>query len=235
MLGVAADIRHAGPLMPAVPEAYLSFGPFRVRPMIVVVRSQIGGAALQTQLRNAARAVGPRAVVERIRQGSDWLDERVVTPRRRTVLPGLLGGLGLLLTLVGGAGMTAYAVARRTQEIGVRMAFGANPGQVVRTMLRESLWPVALGLAVGLGGALLSTKIIASFLFETPPTEPSTLVAVALTLAAAACGAAWIPARRAGGSRRGAARRVVARITRITRFQRCRATARSAATGRRIQ
>ena len=58
--------------------------------------------------------------------GTDWLDTTVVTPRRRTVLLSLLGGLGLLLTLTGVAGMTAYAVARRTQEIGVRMAFGAT-------------------------------------------------------------------------------------------------------------
>jgi predicted permease len=197
VLGVVADIRHKGPLMPAVPEAYLSFGPLRVRPMIVVVRSQIGAAALSTQLRDAARAVGPRVVVERIRQGPDWLDERVVTPRRRTVLLGLLGGLALLLTLVGVSGMTAYAVARRTKDIGVRMAFGAAPGQVVWTVLRDSLWPVAVGTAAGLGGAILSTRIIASFLFETPPAEPATLAAVAATLAVAACLAAWIPARRA--------------------------------------
>jgi predicted permease len=197
VLGVVADIRHKGPLMPAVPEVYLSFGHHRLRPMIVMVRSQIGGPALHTQLREAARAVGPRVVVERIRHGSDWLDDRIVTPRHRAVLLGLLGSLALLLTLVGVSGMTAYAVARRTQEIGVRMAFGASPAQVVRTMLRDSLLPVAAGIIVGLGGAVLATRVIASFLFETPPAEPSTLAAVAAMLAVAACAAAWIPARRA--------------------------------------
>ena len=195
--GVVADIRHKGPLFPAVPEAYLSVSRWTAGSMIVVVRSQADAAALSPQLREAAQAVGPRVVIERIREGSEWLDERVLTPRRRTVLLGLLGGLALLLTLVGVAGMTAYAVARRTQEIGVRMAFGARPGDVVRTMLRDSLWPVALGILAGVGGAILSTKIIASFLFETPATEPATFAVVAATLATAACAAAWIPARRA--------------------------------------
>ena len=69
------------------------------------------------------------------------------------MLLSLLGGLGLLLTLIGVFGMTAYAVARRTQEIGVRMAFGASARDVVREMVRDAAWPVAIGLAVGLVGA----------------------------------------------------------------------------------
>jgi ABC-type antimicrobial peptide transport system permease subunit len=136
-------------------------------------------------------------VISHIRPASELSSLYVLTPRQRTVLLGVLGGLGLLLALIGVLAMTAYAVARRTQEIGVRLAFGASPRQVVGTMLRDSLWPVALGIAVGLGGAILSTKIIASFLFETPPTEPATLAAVAAMLAVTACVAAWIPARRA--------------------------------------
>jgi len=70
----------------------------------------------------------------------------VVTPRRRTLLLSLLGGLGLLLTLVGIFSMTAYAVARRTQEISIRMAFGAGPADVVLTMVPDAAWPALLGL-----------------------------------------------------------------------------------------
>jgi ABC-type antimicrobial peptide transport system permease subunit len=136
-------------------------------------------------------------VVDRIRRGSDWFNDRLVTPRRRTVLLGLLGALRLLLALVGIFGMTSYAVARRTQEIGVRMAFGARPVQVAGTMIRDSLWPVAIGIVAGLGGAAFATRVIVSFLFETHPIEPLTFALVALTLGAAAAFAAWIPARRA--------------------------------------
>ncbi|OFW08819.1 MAG: hypothetical protein A3H96_08185 [Acidobacteria bacterium RIFCSPLOWO2_02_FULL_67_36] len=197
VLGIVGNVRHSGPLWPAEPEVYLAFGIGEARPMMITVRSREGAPALGSAVRQAARGVGPRVVVDRIRRGSDWFDDRVVTPRRRTVLLGLLGGLGLLLSLVGIFGMTAYAVARRTQEIGVRMAFGARPAQVVRTMVRDSLWPVGIGIVSGLGGAALATRVIATFLFDTRPTEPATFAAVALLLGVAACLAAWIPARRA--------------------------------------
>jgi ABC-type antimicrobial peptide transport system permease subunit len=109
----------------------------------------------------------------------------------------MLGGLGLLLALVGVLGMTSYAVARRTREIGLRMAFGALPAQVVRTMVRDAVVPIALGVAAGAAVAYLSTGLIKSFLFRTTPTDPATLVTVASTLASAALLAAWLPARRA--------------------------------------
>jgi ABC-type antimicrobial peptide transport system permease subunit len=93
--------------------------------------------------------------------------------------------------------MTAYAVSRRTAEIGVRMAFGARPAQVVRTIVRDSAVPIVLGTLIGLGGAILATGVIESFLFETAPNDPATLAIVAVTLAAAGCLAALAPALRA--------------------------------------
>ena len=93
--------------------------------------------------------------------------------------------------------MTAYAVARRTREIGVRVAFGARPAQVVGVMVRDAVWPVAFGLVAGLAGTYYATRIITSFLFETKAHDPATLVAVAVLLGIAACVAAWLPARRA--------------------------------------
>jgi ABC-type antimicrobial peptide transport system permease subunit len=113
------------------------------------------------------------------------------------VLLALLGGLGLALALVGVFGMTAYAVTRRTAEIGVRMAFGARPDQVVRTMLRDSAIPIVIGTILGLAVAAAATRLIASFLFETAPTDRVTLIAVALTLAVSGCIAALLPAMRA--------------------------------------
>jgi putative ABC transport system permease protein len=125
---------------------------------------------LAGRLRQAAQSVGPPVLVESIRSGTDWLSDRVVTPRRRTVMLGLLGALGLVLALVGIFGMTAYAVSRRTREIGVRMAFGARPGQVVGTMVRDAITPLAVGTLVGLAGAAAATRVIANFLFETEAT-----------------------------------------------------------------
>jgi ABC-type antimicrobial peptide transport system permease subunit len=113
------------------------------------------------------------------------------------VLLSLLGGLGLLLTLIGVFGMTAYAVARRTQEIGVRMAFGATAADVVRAMMRDAVWPVAIGIAAGLAGAWAATRVIATFLYDTTPTDVPAFAAATALLASAALIAVWIPARRA--------------------------------------
>jgi ABC-type antimicrobial peptide transport system permease subunit len=165
--------------------------------MTVVLRLRPGASISNARLREIAQSIGPRVVIGEIGYGSDALAERVATPRHRTLLLGLLGGFGLLLTLVGIFSMTAYAVARRTQEIGVRMAFGAQPGDVIRTMVGDAVWPLVLGLAIGLGGAYFATTVIQSFLFETTPHDPATFAAVALLTAIGACLAAWVPARRA--------------------------------------
>jgi putative ABC transport system permease protein len=165
--------------------------------LVMVVRPKQPGAALNEPLRQMALTVGPRAIVERVRTGADWLDDTVVTPRRRTVLLALLGGLGLLLTLVGVFGMTAYAVSRRTQEIGVRIAFGARPVDVVRAMVADATFPVFAGIAVGLAGGWFATRLISTFLFQTEPTDVPTFAGAAVALAVAAFLAVWLPARRA--------------------------------------
>jgi ABC-type antimicrobial peptide transport system permease subunit len=108
-----------------------------------------------------------------------------------------LGALGLTLALVGVFGMTAYSVTRRTAEIGVRMAFGARPGQVVQRIVRDAAVPILIGTVVGVLGASFATRIITSFLFQTAPTDPVTFAAVAVTLVVTGGIAALIPALRA--------------------------------------
>jgi predicted permease len=180
---------------------FLPFDPRRqngsTRWLTVVVRPRNESTDLADRLRQAALTIGPRVLVERIRPVGDWLGDRVAMPRRRTVLIGLLGGLGLVLAVVGVFGMTAYSVARRTREIGVRMAFGAAPGAIVGRMLRDAAIPIGIGTAVGLAAAALSTRLIASFLYQTQPTDPATFAAVAALLVSTGCLAALVPAMRA--------------------------------------
>ena len=203
VLGVIADLRHGGPLGRQNEDFPLVFFPLEPtefdvnQAMTVVLRPSDGVPDLGTRLRDAAQSIGPRVLIERIRTANDWLGDRLITPRRRTVLLSLLGGLGLVLALVGVFGMTAYAVECRTSEIGVRIAFGARPGQVVTTMVRDSAVPIVIGTLLGLGGAALTTRVIESFLFETAPTDAATFAAVALALVAAGCLAALVPALRA--------------------------------------
>jgi predicted permease len=169
----------------------------RPESLVVVVRPKQASAGLMDRLKKAAFGVGPVALVERVRPGSDWLADNVVNPRRRMVLLGLLGGLGLLLTLIGVFGMTAYAVARRTQEIGVRIAFGATARDVIRAMIDDATRPLAIGIVIGLAGSWFATRLISTFLFQTAPTDAPTFAMAAATLAVTALVAVWIPARRA--------------------------------------
>jgi len=196
VVGVVGNVRH-GPSAPPQSEAFLPFGSLLSRPLTIVVRPRPGAGPIGEQVRDVAQSLGTRVVVDRIVTGSDLYRHRVAEPRQRTVLLGVFGGVGLVLALVGVFGVTAYAVARRTREIGVRMALGAGPAAVVRGVLRDSLWPAAIGIVVGLGASVAATRVIASFLFETRPTDPGSLAAAAVALALAAFLAALIPARRA--------------------------------------
>ena len=200
IIGVVGNVRMFGPEQDAQSEAYLVYGKpgsQDAQPLRIVLRPRPSAVLSADRLRQIAEAVGPRVLVGRLRSGTDDLSEMVTTPRHRTLLLSLLGGLGMLLTLVGIFSMTAYAVTRRTQEIGIRMAFGASPADVVRTMVRDAAWPAFLGLFVGIAAAFYATRIVASFLFNTTPHDPGTFAAVAMLMSVAALVAAWLPARRA--------------------------------------
>ena len=203
VVGIVGDARNKSPLPDGRErlDLYLAHQSDEPSPfgagLTVVVRPSGRIPQLADELRRAAHAVGPSVIVERIRSGRDWFGDQVATPRQQTTMLGVLGGLGLLLTLVGIFGTTAYAVARRTQEVGIRMALGALPGRMVGAIVRDAAWPVALGIGMGLAGAVAVTRVIAGFLFETEPTDPATFATTVLLLTATALVAAWIPARRA--------------------------------------
>lgn len=201
VIGVVPDVRQWGPRSDVEPQLYYPVaapaGSKEALVLHVVVRPRAGAPPLVAAMRQAATSAGGPVLVEDVRVGADWLSDRVRRPRQRTVLLSLLGGLGLVLAMVGVLGVTSYAVSRRTQEAGIRVALGARPGQVTRTMLADAIAPIVGGVVVGVGAAMFSTKVIESFLFHTSPNDAWSLVAVAAVLAICACGAAWVPARRA--------------------------------------
>jgi len=112
-------------------------------------------------------------------------------------LLGIFGVVALLLASVGVYGVTAQAARRRTREIGIRMALGAAGADVLRMMLRHGLVVIGLGLAAGLGAALLATRALTSLLYGVEPTDPATLVSVVALLGGIAVVACYLPARRA--------------------------------------
>jgi predicted permease len=201
IIGVVPNIRHGGPQASVDPELYVLPDPNQTKTssqtFAMVMRLREGVSLSIDRLKRTAEAVGPRVLVGRARPAAAVLSQQVAEPRHRMLLLTLLGAFGLLFTLVGVFSMTSYAVARRTREIGMRVAFGARPRQVVGAMIRDAVWPVALGLVAGLAGTYYAARLIADFLFQTTPNDPMTLISVAALLGATACLAAWVPARRA--------------------------------------
>ena len=118
--------------------------------LAMVMRLREGMSLSIDRLKKTAESVGPRVLVGQVRPAAAVVSQQVARPRHRMLLLTMLGAFGLLLTLVGIFSVTAYAVTRRTREIGVRMAVGARPGQVVGVMIRDAVWPVAFGLVAGL-------------------------------------------------------------------------------------
>jgi len=125
------------------------------------------------------------------------VEETLTRERLLATLSGFFGGLALLLATIGLYGVMSYNVARRRGEIGIRMALGAQQARVLRMVLREVAILITIGLAVGLGAALATTRFVASFLYGIKPNDPWALFLAAAVLALAAAMAGFLPARRA--------------------------------------
>lgn len=166
-------------------------------PFVVYVRPRGNAAELGDRLRATAESLGVPVVVDSIRPGNAFVADNIAVPRHRMQLLGLLGAIGLLLAMIGIFSVTAFAVSQRTTEIGVRMALGARPAMVVRTIIGDAARPIAFGLVAGLAGSFLASRLVASFLFQTSPHDAITFVGVAAVLAVASLAAAWLPARKA--------------------------------------
>jgi ABC-type antimicrobial peptide transport system permease subunit len=128
---------------------------------------------------------------------ADQVDASLTQERLVAVLSGIFGGLALLIAALGLYGVTSYAVQRRAPEIGIRMALGAQRGDVLGLVMRQSLTLTFVGIALGLAGAAAVTRYVRSMLFGLTPLDPATFIGVAIVFALVATAAAAIPARRA--------------------------------------
>jgi len=197
IVGVVGDIRQYGVDQPVPPAMYVAFPQRPIDAMTIVVRSGTPPGTLLASARERLRAIDPELPPINVRT----LDEMVgasLTPRRLPML--LLGGmalLALLLATVGIYGVTSYAVAQRTPEIGVRMALGARPRDIMTMVLGDGMRLVAAGTGLGLLGALALTRLLRTLLFGVGTSDPPTLAAAAAFLAVVALLACLVPARRA--------------------------------------
>ena len=148
-------------------------------------------------IRTAVKDLDPTLPVFRIWTIEEGLRRVLAQARFNTLLMSLLGSIGLILSALGIYSVVAWLVAQRTREIGVRIALGASKGAVVKMMSVHGLKPVAVGLAVGMAGAIAATRLLQGQLFEVGPRDPLTLIVTAIGLLIVAAAAAAIPAWRA--------------------------------------
>jgi len=198
IVGVVKDTRYNTINEQPRRIAYVAAGqdPEPESSMRFAVRSGVAVETLIPAVRSAISGVN-RDISLEIREFETQVSESLLQPRMVALLSSVFGVLALLLAMVGLYGITAYTVARRRAEIGVRIALGARPGSVIRLMLQDLALPLAVGISLGLGASLAAGRLVNSLLYGVRPNEPAQLAAAALILAAAAMLAGYLPARRA--------------------------------------
>jgi predicted permease len=196
VIGVARDVRAEAhkPAVAMLYRPYWEWAPVRVK---LVTRAAGDPRSIIGAVRSALRSVDPDVPLARIRTMLEVLEQSVAERRFQMLLAAAFAGTALLLAFLGIYGVVSYSVARRANEIGIRMALGARGGDVYRMVLRQAMMPVTLGLVAGLAGALVTGRILTSLLYEISPGDPATMIAGGLLLASIGLAASFLPARRA--------------------------------------
>ena len=199
VVGVVADIRQMGLDRDVQPMIYAPFQQERsgfVRFVSFVARTATPASVVEG-IRAEIRRAAPDLPIETTRTMDEAVAASVAPPRFRMLLLAVFAGAATLIATCGIYGLMAYAVTQRRREIGVRMALGADRGDVLRLVLTRALRIVALGLIAGLAGAAAVTRVLQRFLFGVTPTDPVAFTIVTLLLMTVGLMAAWLPARRA--------------------------------------
>ena len=200
IVGVCADTRYVNLRQEPPPQFFL---PYVQQPegrgMVYQVRTRLAPSALAPALRRVVQSLDRDLPITDVRTEREQIDATMQVERTFAALTTGFGLLALALACVGIYGVMAYSVAQRKNEIGIRLALGAQPGQVRGMILRESTWMAAAGIAAGLLATLLLTRLVKSMLFGIQPYDPGTLSAGVLLLLGVALASSWIPARRASG------------------------------------
>jgi putative ABC transport system permease protein len=197
IVGIVDDVKYARIEEPSKSEVYLSNLQPTEAPSTLIIRSNGEAGPLASAVRREASSVNPNVPIARVVTMQERLAE--VTSRTRFLgyVLGLFAGVAVLLAAIGVYGVMAYAVSSRTREMGIRMALGAQAGQVFVLVMKEGALLVVLGLIGGLVGALIITRVLTSQLYEVSATDPLTLAGVGILLTVVAFLACYVPARRA--------------------------------------
>ncbi len=195
IIGVTGDIRHRGLSREVFPMMYAPM--LRRYGMTLVVRTAAPMPELARLVRQTVRTLDPDAPLAALRPLTEVVGDSIAQQRLNTLLLGALAALALTLAAVGVYGVMSYTVMQRTHEIGIRMALGAQPGDVARLVLRQGCTLTLAGVGFGLVTALALTRWMQNLLFNVAPTDHLTFAGVASLLTFVALLACWLPARRA--------------------------------------
>jgi putative ABC transport system permease protein len=197
VVGVVGNTHHESLAIETQPEFYVPEAQDPSRRMDVVIRAASGLKGLDASVRNIVHAFDKDLYVPKLARMEDLLSTSLAQPRFNMILLGTFASVAMILAAIGIYGVIAYSVAQRTREIGIRMALGAQKIDMLTMILRESLTVVAIGVGIGLLGALAVTRLMSALLFGVGANDFATYAIVILLLGIAALLASYLPARRA--------------------------------------
>ena len=197
IVGVVEDVRHETLTEPAKPESYVPFAQYPLRAMTMLVRTHGPSAAALAALREEVKAVDGEQPIYDLLPFTERVEKILLRPRATTRLLAAFAVLAVLLAGVGVYGVLAYSVSQRTRELGIRMARGAHPQQVLGLVLGQGLRLTAAGVGVGLIAAFGCTRLMAATLYGVEPFAPDIFLGVAVALSVISLVACWLPALRA--------------------------------------
>jgi putative ABC transport system permease protein len=200
IVGVVGDFGHPGLPTRGIAELYVPMSravlPSISRPT-ALIRHDGPAPELMERVRREIWALDPELPIPAVATAIDEMGSSLATPRFYAILLGAFAALALVLASVGIYGVVAHSVARRTREIGIRMALGAQAGEVGAMVMREGMQVIGVGLVAGLATGAAASRLLEGLLYGVKPTDPWTFAGVAALLAAVAAVAVWVPARRA--------------------------------------
>ena len=197
IVGVAADVRSIELREAAAPEFYLSALQDSFANMFVVVHTTVEPTGVAASVRAAAAEVDKSAAVSDVKTMDHIVSTAITQPRFNLFLLGLFSGIALLLSAAGIYGVTTYSVTQRTHEFGIRLALGAQVGDVLRMIVRQGMLLISAGIVIGLVASFALTRLLRTLLFGVSVTDPLTFVVITVLLGFVALVACYIPARRA--------------------------------------
>ncbi len=197
IVGVVGDAKHYWIGEEQRPQLYAAYSQNPGIFATLVVRTSVDPMSLAEPVRQAVWKVDPDQPMWKIRTVEFLINRSVADQKFLMLLMGIFAGLALVLTIIGLYGVISYLVNQRTQEIGIRMALGAQMGHIMRMVLKQGMLLVLIGIGVGLGASLALTRLITKLLYKTSATDPVTFSLIAVLLIVVALLACYIPARRA--------------------------------------